>query len=146
MRRDGAGGGKCRSDQPPNACWFSTGGCNAAPSMESIGRKGAEKFDRASPVGWHKQIGLNCTGGSPSTAGRTTTEPTARQRSVRRKPLTLSQTVSTWRDGAGDQAMRSGEALVLLTADRDTIAVGTGAALKARLQDRQGYSTPPTGS
>ena len=33
------------------------------------------------------QSGLNCTGRAPSRAGRATTGPMARQRSMRRKPL-----------------------------------------------------------
>lgn len=68
---------------------FLTGGCNAALPDKSIGRKGAEKPDRVSPVGWHKQIGLNCTGCGPSTASRATAVFMARQRSRRRKPLYL---------------------------------------------------------
>jgi len=43
--------------------------------------EGAKKLGRASPVGFHKQIGLNCTGCGPSTAGRATAVPMARQRS-----------------------------------------------------------------
>jgi hypothetical protein len=42
------------------------------PCRESDGWKGAEKPDRVLPVGCHKQIGLNCTGCGPSTAGRAT--------------------------------------------------------------------------
>src|SRR5215471_17526716 len=39
------------------------------PTVGVTAGKGAEKLDRASPIGWHKQIGLNCTGCRPSAAG-----------------------------------------------------------------------------
>ena len=68
------------------ACRPLTGGWDAARFAGSSGSKGAKKLDRASPVGLHKQIGLNCTGCGPSTAGRATTVPMARQRSERQKP------------------------------------------------------------
>lgn len=56
------------------------------PIHGSSGSKEAKKLGRASPVGLHKQIGLNCTGCGPSTAGRATAVPMARQRSERKKP------------------------------------------------------------
>ncbi len=49
-------------------------------------RELAPELDRASPVEWDKQIGLNCTGCGPLTAGRPTAVPMARQRSERPKP------------------------------------------------------------
>ena len=104
------------------ACCSSTGGCNAAPLSKSDRWKGAEKLDRASPVGCHKQIGLNCTGCGPSTVGRATAVSMARQRSGRLTPLYLDQPTSKWRDGTGGEAIRDGEALVssLLSARKKT--------------------------
>ena len=60
------------------------------PARRSAGQKGAEKLDRASTVGCHKQIGLKCTGNEPSIVSRATAVRMARQRSMRRTPLTLS--------------------------------------------------------
>lgn len=72
--------------------------------------KGAEKPDRASSVGLHKQIGLNCTGCGPSTAGRATAMPMARQQSERQKPRHIqiaSISVMAWKH---ERAIRGGKA------------------------------------
>lgn len=72
--------------------------------------KGAEKPNRASPVGLHKQIGLNCTGCGPSTAGRATAMPMARQQSERQKPRHIqiaSISVMAWKH---ERAIRGGKA------------------------------------
>lgn len=121
-----------------------TGGCNAASSGESIGRKEAEKFDRASPVGWHEQIGLNCIGCRPSSARRATTVHRARQRSVRRTPLTLYFAASTWRDGVGgtrDLKRRGSDAPRCWP--RQKRVRRREVLSKLVSLNRQGYSTPP---
>jgi hypothetical protein len=78
------------------------------------GSKGAKKPDRASPIGLHKQIGLNCTGCGPSTAGRATAVPMARQRSGRQKPRNThiaSMSVMAWKH---ETAIRGGKARLSL--------------------------------
>lgn len=58
------------------------------PSREA-GWKGVVKVYRVLMVSQNKQNNLKCTGGSPFTTGRATTESMMRQRSMRRKPLYL---------------------------------------------------------
>ena len=63
-------------------------------------RKGTAKLGWVPTAGLHQQSGLNCTGCGPSAAGRATTGPMVRQRSVRRKPLYLMCNLQ-WSVGTG---------------------------------------------
>lgn len=140
VRHDGVGG---KHEINTSHAWrFLTGGCNAASPDESIGRKGAEKLDRASPVGWHKQIGLNGTGGGPSTASRATAVFMARQRSGRRKPLYLRNPPPQAAMAA--EAKRSEAAGLLFPRCWARVTrSGWEALSQTHPLYRQGYSPPP---
>jgi hypothetical protein len=59
--------------------------------------KGDREALLGSDNGLNEQSGLNCTGRGPTTTGRATTGSKVRQRSVRRKPLSL-RCNSLWSD------------------------------------------------